>query len=497
MARGDYETNLVLRTFGGLDQSKEPESISYYDSPDAINMDTSYGGLATAKGFKHLDLPEIQGGIKSLGKFYNRQLDKSWIIAANNDAIYAYENHTGGLWLDNEEAKTSGTEWTEIGSAQEGFAGFGDEIDFLNYQYKDYDILLMADGKNEIFAWSGVGKIDYAVVTPPETGLVMKLRHIELNYERVWGAGIPGHEDTLYWSRQYNYRNWLPDADDPDEGGGYVEIPTWDGGEIRMIKQLFNDIIVFKDYNMYKVSGSYPGEYYVAKVTGVEGPIAARTVVEYGNTVYFLSKHGLCQYDGIQCKDTLDWRWRKWFERLNDNYATKACSIIFGHMMYIAMPIYDSETNNLIIEYNFRTNTVMARTGINVNHWLEFEDHLLFSNDSGMIYEYGVGDTYDGEPIDAYWKTGNLNMGSSSNTGDRTTKQLGELTCYGSGRCHITTTADHKTKQCEIFMKDWRKRTRKRLNVRGRRFQITFASVDGIPFRMQGNVTINMDIESD
>ena len=49
MAR-DYETALVLRGFGGLDQSKDRTLISYSDSPDCVNMSTEGGSLRTACG---------------------------------------------------------------------------------------------------------------------------------------------------------------------------------------------------------------------------------------------------------------------------------------------------------------------------------------------------------------------------------------------------------------------------------------------------------------
>ena len=114
-----------------------------------------------------------------------------------------------------------------------------------------------------------------------------------------------------------------------------------------------------------------------------------------------------------------------------------------------------------------------------------------------MIYEYGQGTTYDGRPINAYWETPTYNMGSSKLTGDRTTKQLGELTVYGKGRMHILARADEKQKQSEIIMHTYDKRTRKRLNLRGRRFSLRLSSVDGVSFELYGSVTIGMDVESD
>ncbi len=82
MAR-DYETALVLRGFGGLDQSKDRTLISYSDSPDCVNMSTEGGSLRTACGYRRIDAPNVPGGVKSMGAFYRRSDGREWILCAN------------------------------------------------------------------------------------------------------------------------------------------------------------------------------------------------------------------------------------------------------------------------------------------------------------------------------------------------------------------------------------------------------------------------------
>lgn len=491
----DRESALVLRAFGGLDQSKAPELISYRDSPDCVNMTTLGGNLYVAPGFKHLDVPAVPGGVGSLGAFYRRADGAEWILAANAGGIYAYAGDTGGLDFDGDSEAAPAAGWTKIYTPPanaDGSAGaLGGAVDFLNYQDGESDVVLMADGLGPVLSWSGTGQ------AAPREGIIPHFAHIEMNYERVWGAGAPGEPDTVYWSRQFDVGDWTSDVQDPDNGGGFVMAPTWNGGKIRLIKTLFNDVVIFKDEDVLKLTGTYPGEYDVSRINGVVGPVAARTVVQYGDKVYFLGKTGLCFYDGVRAADTGDRRARLWYDRINPRYAELACAIVHGHTMYIAMPVDDSEKNNLVLEYDLERSTVMARTGISAAHWLEWDGRLLFANDTGLIYEYGVGTTYDGEPIDAWWTTPVCNLGSSSLTGDRAVKQLGEMTCYGSGRVHITVSADGKVKQKELFMGDGQRRSRRRLNIRGRRFTIKFRAVDGVPFGFNGNVTVAMDIETD
>lgn len=480
---------LVLRAFGGLDQSKAPELISYSNSPDAVNMDTSYGNLGTARGYSRLNVPAVPGGVTSMGAFYRRSDGREWVLCANATGIYAYAGDTGELADDKDAGDAAPAEWTKIYTAPEG--GLNPEVDWLNYQDGESDVVLIADGKGPVLTWSGSGQ---AAV---REGIAPHFAHIEVNYERVWGAGAPGEPDTVYWSRQFDVGDWTPDANDPDAGGGYVLVPTWDGGKIRLIKTLFNDVVIFKDDDILKLTGTYPGEYAITHINGVVGPVAARTVVQYGDRVYFVGKSGLCVYDGVRALNAGDRRAQDWYNRISEAYASAACAVVHDHMMYIALPVDEAQVNNLVLEYDMQRDTVMARTGIEVAHWLIWDDRLLFSNSTGYVYEYGVGDTYDGRPIEAYWRTPVYNMGSSSLVGDRTTKQLGELTAYGQGRVHISIDADGKLKQKEIFMASAFKRSRKRLGARGRRFQLTFRAVDGLPFVLHGNVTIELDLETD
>ncbi len=479
MAR-DYETALVLRGFGGLDQSKDRTLISYSDSPDCVNMSTEGGSLRTARGYRRIDAPNVPGGVKSMGAFYRRSDGREWILCANSGGIYAWSGDTGG---QNQSA------WEQIYVPESG--KMGEMVDFLNYQDKENDVVLMADGVNPVLTWSGSGE------SQAREGITQRFAHIEMNYERVWGAGAPGEPDTVYWSRQFDVGDWTGDVNDPDNGGGFLQAPTWNGGKIRLISALFGDIVIFKDQDVLKVSGTYPGEYQVSRVTGTEGPVAARTVCQWGDKVYFLGRTGLCFYDGMRAQDAGDRRARKWYERISESYIEKACAIVHGHTMYIALPVDGSEENNCVLEYDMNRDTIMPRTGINAAHWLEWNGKLLFAGSSGVIYEYGQGTTYDGRPINAYWETPTYNMGSSKLTGDRTTKQLGELTVYGKGRMHILARADEKRKQSEIIMHTYDKRTRKRLNLRGRRFSLRLSSVDGVSFELYGSVTIGMDVESD
>lgn len=524
MASG--ERTVTFRVFSGLDQSRDEELLDMDASPDCCNMSTEGGGLRVANGYRRFTKAALEGGIGSLGAFYRRADGKQWILAANAGGIWAYCGDKGYSEYDGDadvqeavsdadaqsaagaggKADAAGTGvdgnsrgWVRIYTPpanSDGSAGsMGEQVDFLNYQDAESDVVLIADGKGPVLKWIGEG------VAAAREGVPKAFGQLEVNYERVWGACAPGEPDTLYYSRQFNIGDWTSagEKDDPDEAGGFIMIPTWNGGRVNALRTLFNDMVAFKDNDIYKVSGTYPGAYEVSRITGVVGPIAARTVVQHSTRVYFLGRDGLCVYDGLQAAALGDERAKGWFGRISEGYEKLACAIVHKQVMYIAMPVDGATHNNCVLEYDLRRSTFMPRTGIAAAHWLKFGEKLLFAGGDGYVYEYGAGHTYDGKPIRAWWETPLMNMVESRHggSGDRAVKQLGEVMAYGVGRVHIMATADAKQKQAELKLGDGIKRAKRRINVRGRRFKLRLSNVDGLAFRIAGGLSVSVDVDED
>jgi hypothetical protein len=245
----------------------------------------------------------------------------------------------------------------------------------------------------------------------------------------VWASGIADEPDTVYWSRAYDPTDWTADSTYPEAGGGFVLIPTWNGGRVRGLKNFFNDVVVFKDEDIFRVYGTYPGNYEVVRVHGVTGPIAERTIVPWGDRVFFFSRDGLCAYNGVSASPIDKGRAARFFSTIDyDRAKETACAIVHRDRLYLALPETGQSANSAILEVDLRRGVWTLRRGIRADDFLAWEDRLLFCNDTGFVYALDEGDTYDGAPINAYWE------GRTNDFGDKAAwKRGGTLRALGSG----------------------------------------------------------------
>ena len=456
--------------FTGLDQSAPESALAPGASPDCVNMDTTGGGLRTAKGCRRLPPAVAEGVISSLGAFYPRDRGESFLLAGSADGIYACACPGGAL-------PREGSQWVRIYRAAEPLG----PLDFLNYQDGERDVVLMADGRGPALCWDGEG------LALPREGIPEGFAHIELAHERVWGAGAPGDPDRVYWSRAYNISSWQPDANDPDEGGGSLAVPTWDGGRIRLIKSLYNSVAVFKDNDMFIISGTYPGEYQVDRVSGGAGPAAPRTLVEYGGSAYMWCRDGLCVYDGLSVRRLPDSRACRLLRRINSEALGGACAAAHGDTLYFALPVDGSDVNNLVLEYDMARGTLMPRTGMSVSQFLTFGDALLYIDPRGRLYEYGAGDTYDGAPVEAHWRTPAVRSWGM--------RYITAARLAGDGRAQLSALCDTASAAGEAFLPGPPAQLSVPLGARGHSFSLDIRAGDGLPLAIYGGIEVESIIE--
>ncbi|MEG0146366.1 MAG: hypothetical protein RR739_09930, partial [Clostridia bacterium] len=203
----------VIEKFAGLNQAADELSVAPKYAAEAENVDTEGGALRVGNGNRAFVHTPLTGGIGTLAAFYQRVNGATTprLIAVNALGIY---------------------EWRE-NSWQARFAQAGsNDASAINYQVKGTDVLLVADGKRPVLTWDGGPQMTALA------GCDRAFAHLALNYERIWGAGLAGEPDSVYWSRAFDPSNWTGDALNPDAGGGVLQIPTWNGGSVEAIRAL-------------------------------------------------------------------------------------------------------------------------------------------------------------------------------------------------------------------------------------------------------------------
>ena len=457
-----------ITKFIGFNQFEHSQFLQPGETQSAQNMDISDGNLSVCKGFnEYITLP-IPKGIKTLMPFYKNNDDgtvTSYLLAATNDTLYYYN---GSAWVFLKGGLTSGY------------------FDFINYQKDSTDLIIMTNGNENVLKWDGT-TISDLLGSPP------KFQSITLHYERVWGTGIKTNPNQVDYSKDLNPEDWTQTINT----GGLMELPTWDGGICIAVESIFDNIVVFKQKHIFRIYGTYPGEYQNKNVFTSTGAIARRSIVNAVTVAFFLSDSGIYAYNGSQTQ-LISSPIKDVIASMNSNYADKACAVFYDNKYILAIPTGNSNVNDTIIEYDTLKQSFNIKKGININHFVEYKGKLLFCNDdvvsgNSYVYQYDSDTTFNGNNIDAFWESP-YNDWNAPNTTKTSTYLY--ATFQGSGQLQIDSIFDGVTKSITIDLPTTPKILKKRIRNKGRRFKFKFSNVNGSTFTMIG-CKILMDIDTD
>jgi hypothetical protein len=195
-----------------------------------------------------------------------------------------------------------------------------------------------------------------------------------------------------------------------NQHGGFIELPTWDGGNIIGLKVVFNDVLVFKTKTIFRIFGTHPENYTKDQIFTTDGAIADKSIASANNRCFFVAKEGIFMFDGTNVTKMSDKINDTW-ETLNKALLSKSVGYCYKNKYIIAVPEGVSTINNLVIEYNIINDSFMLKRGRVVNSFIEFNDKLLYTNDTGTIQIYNEGSKFDDADIVSFWETGMSNQG--------------------------------------------------------------------------------------
>lgn len=457
-----------ISKFLGFNQFEHSQFIAPGETQSAQNMDIDNGNLSVCKGYsKCIDTP-LPGGIKTLMTFHKNNADgtvRSYLLASTNDTLYYWNGLT---WSAIKPGLTNGY------------------FEYINYQKDMTDLIIMTNGDESVFKWDG-STVTSLGGSPPQ------FTSITLHYERLWGTGIKLNPNQVAYSAALNPEDWTESVNT----GGIIELPTWDGGKCIAVTSIFDNIVIFKTRNIFKIYGTYPGEYANKAVFTSTGAIAKRSIVNAITVAFFLASDGIYAYNGSQTQ-LISAPIKDIIESMNDDYADKACGIFYNNKYILAIPTGSSTVNNTIIEYDTIKKSFNIKKGINVNDFVEIGTKLLFCNDdletgNSYVYEYNSSTTFNGDSINAFWETPDTDW----NTPDATkTSTYIYATFQGTGQVKVEAIFDGVSKSRIIDLPATPKVLRKRLRNKGRRIKFRFSNIDGSTFTII-NPKILIDVDLD
>ena len=471
---------LQIEAFQGIDQSAGDFGRSAAASPDALNFISRFGALRTSRAPLDWKTPLPQAGERIWQAFFGA--DRTVLMASGGGCVYAL----------------AGGEWKTLG---EGFAS--DDWRAVNYRHGEDDWVILVNGVDTARYWDGESNsLSQLTITQGKEALVFS--QITLVYERLWGAVRAGEPDRVYWSESFSPENWEFATGAGEEGGGFVDVATFDGSRIRAICAAFDDVLIFKDKSVHRLNGTYPGEFSLTQAYGSSGTLAARTIVHTADRLYFLSSEGLCLYDGMTVSSLAsrgDRRLKEVWARVNQKAVDQACAAVCGDVLYLALPLDGATKNSHVVEYGLLDGACSLTDWSGVTDlllWREGQEERLVCLMGERVCLYDA----DGEaPVCAVWNSPILSIKSLA--GRKRTGRLylsvnaHALNAARQPRIRLTLLSGDRSRACEIPLREGRNTVRRRLTIRGRDFRFRIENVDGDPLALNRGMEILLEEEVD
>lgn len=459
--------------FLGLNQGACENGIDAGESPDARNMDTAGGQLRVARGYvrHHEAAHPAPGDVLDMAVWRRGDVRRFLTATPTGYQVLAED----------------GTAFSTVYTSDTAIA----QADFQTVKLGSTEHMLLAGGGRQIVKWDGEGEA--AAFGSAEQLSDVPVSLLELYYSRLFAAGDPEHPCRLYWScapgDERTVEDWSQAEASANVGGGHVEVGT-DSDPITGLFALSNQLLIFKRDSLYRLFGDRPANFRIYPVSASMAQPARTACVRVADVLYFLTDMGLYYFDGQTVLRAPDADKIQTFLAGADLSDCRAAAC--RDRLYFAVRTGGSTVNNAIVVYDLSRRVYMVRDGFAV-HGLCADGGVLFLlAGNGTICRFDEGDTYDGAPIAAYWRTPMTDLG-----GKLAVKQLKELYLRGSGG---VITVEAISNGLTVFFDRLMPETlsdvlEARLAGDGRAFCLRLSNEHGTRFTIDGGVELLLDAQ--
>ena len=429
----------------------------------------------------------LQYNIGTLMHLYRRQhptpTERDILVAISNNKVY-YRLMTATAWTE--------TEVPVIGTPAVS-AITSNDFDYVSYEVLEdgfefpTDILLFTNATDGMFAFNSRTNVVSIVATPYKFGSICR------HYERIWGTGVEDKPDVLAYSAPYDPFDWAQNSEIPEDGGGEILQPSWDGDRFVAFRTFGSQLLAFKRSKIWRILGMHPGEYVMKEQYG-GGAIIENTIVVNNDFVLMLGYNGLMLFDGTIATDF----YQSWIKDImarvtpgTINYARAAMR--GGNIYCLSLALDGSTDNNALLEYDIRNKSFNLRYGVFAESFVNIENKLYYTSSiaPGAVLVLG-----DGPILPVKWVTGWQDMGAKNIV------KSGFVVYFAMENTaevpvEITIETEKRTKTKTYTVPTGGKMKRLRLSNIGRRFRLIFEAPGNVDFMLLGGLQIMMEVDED
>ncbi len=471
-----YQTTVDLASFAGVNQSTDGYNMSLRYARFMTNADVTGGGLAPMRKGVPIDetIDSPIGTLARLHRRYNVAEDEQDVLVAIAD---------GRVWtklLDHDDA------W------EARYGGLTTDVcDWVTYEVNKEgssaptDVLLFTNAKDGMFCLYGDTLTVSPVTTPYKFGALARYS------ERIWGSCIADSPDSLVYSAPYDPFDWAQNSEYPDQGGGEIMQPTWDGDSFVALRPFGSQLLAFKKNAIWRILGASPGEFILKEQYG-GGALEENTITVSGSYAYMLGYGGIIRYDGADAVPFQQQAVQDIMDSVNVECRNMACAVMDGKKYMLALPMGDSTYNNAVLIYNITESTWSLMRGVDVKSFLAFDGRVFYTsaNEPGTVSELGKGDQ-----LPMSWASGYQDLNAKYSV---KSAFVVYFICEADESFPLTIgiRTEKKLKQKTLTVKPG-KSHKVNINVSGRYFRLEITSDTTIPWRLNGGIQIDMELDPD
>jgi hypothetical protein len=240
--------------------------------------------------------------------------------------------------------------------------------------------------------------------------------YIELYYNRLFAAGDADHPSRLYWSQPpgdvKTIENWSMDDFSESASGGHTEVGPTNNDPIVGLTALSNQLIIHKESGNYRLIGSNPSNFQILQINSGVEKMTNTNRISHGDVPYWLTRAGMYYYNGQQA--LLHPRSRQMRNTLRSANLDHSKGIECRDKLYFTLRMAQGTgADDTVIYYDMTENVWMKRNGFSVVDIVTRDGEIYLINGNRYVYKVG-GTDYDGEDIEAYWRTPITDLGAKS-----------------------------------------------------------------------------------
>ncbi len=233
---------------------------------------------------------------------------------------------------------------------------------------------------------------------------------------RVWLGNVEDYPDRVYFSvddingnRLYNYFTTTM----------FVRLANSKGEGVTALVNFRERLYIFTRTTIsVVVGGAVIDDIVQHSIDDTVGAVSQRAVHVFGNYMIFMAVDGVYIFDGANPPMKVSTRIPETTGRISTANKDDSCAVMYQGKYYLSVP--ESTTNNMTLVYDtevvpltyigekhsYVNSPWMMHRGYTPTQWLAaLDQNLYFASDDGYIYQYGIGDTDAGRPINAYLTT--------------------------------------------------------------------------------------------